>query len=73
MRRRCHRWLEKAVAEASQSYFKAPPAYMGRAARSVHGMLGDKFPGAQFLVTAWLGLTPTPTAERFIHLPTGKR
>jgi hypothetical protein len=38
------------------------------------GMLGEKFPGAQFLITGVLG--PHSNAHgpnEFIHIPTGKR
>jgi hypothetical protein len=38
------------------------------------GMLGEKFPGAQFLITGVLG--PQSNAhgpDEFLHIPTGKR
>jgi acetylornithine deacetylase/succinyl-diaminopimelate desuccinylase-like protein len=38
------------------------------------GMLGDKFPGAQFMITGVLG--PHSNAHgpnEFLHIPTGKR
>jgi hypothetical protein len=38
------------------------------------GMLGEKFPGAQFLITGVLG--PQSNAHgpnEFLHIPTGKR
>jgi acetylornithine deacetylase/succinyl-diaminopimelate desuccinylase-like protein len=68
-------WLEQAVADASQAYFKAPPAWMGEGGTiPFMGMLGEKFPRAQFLITGVLG--PHSNAHgpnEFLHLPTGKR
>jgi acetylornithine deacetylase/succinyl-diaminopimelate desuccinylase-like protein len=68
-------WLEQAVAEASASYFGRPPAYMGEGGTiPFMGMLGEKFPQAQFLVTGVLG--PHSNAHgpnEFLHIPTGKR
>lgn len=68
-------WLEQAVADASQLAFGAPPAYMGEGGSiPFMGMLGEKFPGAQFLITGVLG--PHSNAHgpnEFLHIPTGKR
>lgn len=68
-------WLESAVAEASQHYFGAPAAYMGEGGSiPFMGMLGAKFPQAQFLITGVLG--PHSNAHgpnEFIHIPTGKK
>jgi acetylornithine deacetylase/succinyl-diaminopimelate desuccinylase-like protein len=68
-------WLEQAVAEASQAYFGAPAASMGEGGTiPFMGMLGEKFPDAQFLITGVLG--PHSNAHgpnEFLHLPTGKR
>ena len=68
-------WLEQAVARASQTYFGAPAAYMGEGGSiPFMGMLGEKFPAAQFLITGVLG--PHSNAHgpnEFLHLPTGKR
>ncbi|WP_428313052.1 M20 family metallopeptidase [Hydrocarboniphaga sp.] len=68
-------WLENAVAEASHHYFGQPPMYMGEGGSiPFMGMLGEKFPAAQFLVTGVLG--PHSNAHgpnEFLHLPTGKR
>jgi acetylornithine deacetylase/succinyl-diaminopimelate desuccinylase-like protein len=68
-------WLEAAVAEASQQYFGAPAAYMGEGGSiPFMGMLGSKFPQAQFLITGVLG--PHSNAHgpnEFIHIPTGKK
>ena len=68
-------WLEQAVAEASQHYFGAPAAYMGEGGSiPFMGMLGAKFPRAQFLITGVLG--PHSNAHgpnEFLHIPTGKK
>jgi acetylornithine deacetylase/succinyl-diaminopimelate desuccinylase-like protein len=68
-------WLEQAVAEASQHYFGAPAAYMGEGGSiPFMGMLGAKFPQAQFLITGVLG--PHSNAHgpnEFLHIPTGKK
>jgi len=67
-------WLEKSVARASQSAFGAPPAYMGEGGSiPFMGMLGEKFPGTQFVVTGVLG--PHSNAHgpnEFLHIPTAK-
>jgi acetylornithine deacetylase/succinyl-diaminopimelate desuccinylase-like protein len=68
-------WLEEAVDAASRAYFKRPPAYVGEGGSiPFMGMLGDKFPKAQFLITGVLG--PHSNAHgpnEFLHIPTGKR
>ncbi|MGH8445539.1 MAG: M20 family metallopeptidase [Solimonas sp.] len=68
-------WLEQAVAEASQAYFGRAPAYMGEGGSiPFMGMLGEKFPKAQFLITGVLG--PHSNAHgpnEFLHIPMGKR
>jgi acetylornithine deacetylase/succinyl-diaminopimelate desuccinylase-like protein len=68
-------WLEQAVAETSQAYFGAPAAHMGEGgAIPFMGMLGAKFPQAQFLITGVLG--PHSNAHgpnEFLHIPTGRR
>jgi acetylornithine deacetylase/succinyl-diaminopimelate desuccinylase-like protein len=68
-------WLEQAVADASQHYFGAPPTYMGEGGSiPFMGMLGEKFPQAQFLITGVLG--PHSNAHgpnEFLHIPTGKK
>lgn len=68
-------WLEQAVDEASRTYFGPPPAYMGEGGSiPFMGMLGEKFPGTQFLITGVLG--PHSNAHgpnEFLHIPTGKR
>lgn len=68
-------WLEQSVDEASRMFFGPPPAYMGEGGSiPFMGMLGEKFPGAQFLITGVLG--PHSNAHgpnEFLHIPTGKR
>ena len=68
-------WLEETVAQASQDYFGQPAAYMGEGGSiPFMGMLGEKFPKAQFLITGVLG--PHSNAHgpnEFLHIPTGKR
>ena len=68
-------WLEDAVAKASETYFGAPAAYMGEGGSiPFMGMLGEKFPKAQFLITGVLG--PHSNAHgpnEFLHIPTGKK
>jgi len=68
-------WLEKAVAEASQQAFGQPAAYMGEGGTiPFMGMLGEKFPNTQFVITGVLG--PHSNAHgpnEFLHIPTGKR
>jgi acetylornithine deacetylase/succinyl-diaminopimelate desuccinylase-like protein len=68
-------WLEESVTRASQSTYGAPAAYMGEGGTiPFMGMLGEKFPGAQFLITGVLG--PHSNAhgpDEFLHIPSGKR
>jgi len=68
-------WLSGAVRQASQDAFGAPPAYMGEGGSiPFMGMLGEKFPKAQFLITGVLG--PHSNAHgpnEFLHIPTGKK
>jgi len=67
-------WLETAVAEASQRHFGKPAAYMGEGGSiPFMGMLGEKFPQAQFLITGVLG--PGSNAHgpnEFLHIGMGK-
>ena len=68
-------WLDGAVSQASRDAFGAPPAYMGEGGSiPFMGMLGEKFPQAQFLITGVLG--PHSNAHgpnEFLHIPTGKK
>jgi acetylornithine deacetylase/succinyl-diaminopimelate desuccinylase-like protein len=68
-------WLEKATADASKTYFGKEAMYMGEGGTiPFMGMLGKKFPKAQFLITGVLG--PQSNAHgpnEFLHVPTGKK
>jgi acetylornithine deacetylase/succinyl-diaminopimelate desuccinylase-like protein len=68
-------WLEKAVDEASQAAFGAPAAMMGEGGSiPFMGMLGAKFPDAQFMITGVLG--PHSNAHgpnEFLDIPTGEK
>jgi acetylornithine deacetylase/succinyl-diaminopimelate desuccinylase-like protein len=68
-------WLEAALGEASQRHFGKPALAMGEGGSiPFMGMLGQRFPAAQFMITGVLG--PESNAHgpnEFLHLPTGKR
>jgi len=68
-------WLEASMDKASQNFFGEKSLYMGTGGTiPFMGMLGDKFPKAQFLVTGLLG--PKSNAHgpnEFLHIETGKR
>ena len=68
-------WLEKAVAQASLQAFGKPAVHMGEGGTiPFMGMLGEKFPDTQFVITGVLG--PHSNAHgpnEFLHLPTGRR
>ena len=68
-------WLDSATDAASQIYFGKPAVYMGEGGTiPFMGMLGEKFPIAQFLITGVLG--PASNAHgpnEFLHIPTGKK
>jgi len=68
-------WLKEAADQASRAYFGAAAMYMGEGGTiPFMGMLGDKYPNAQILVTGVLG--PKSNAHgpnEFLHIPTGKR
>jgi acetylornithine deacetylase/succinyl-diaminopimelate desuccinylase-like protein len=68
-------WLAAAIEKASLSQFGKPPMAMGEGGTiPFMGMLGEKFPEAQFLITGVLG--PGSNAHgpnEFLHIPTGKK
>ena len=68
-------WLEASMQKASQEYFDKPSLYMGTGGTiPFMGMLGEKFPEAQFLVTGLLG--PNSNAHgpnEFLHIEKGKK
>ena len=67
-------WLEAAIDQASLDFFGKPAMYMGEGGTiPFMGMLGEKFPGAQFMITGVLG--PHSNAHgpnEFLHIPMGK-
>jgi len=68
-------WLEQSLACASETTFDAPPAYMGEGGTIPFlAVLGEKFPQAQFVVTAVLGPHSNGHGpNEFLNIPTGKR
>ena len=68
-------WLSHAVDAASRTYFGKPMMAMGEGGTiPFMGMLGERFPEAQFLITGVLG--PQSNAHgpnEFLHIPTGKK
>jgi acetylornithine deacetylase/succinyl-diaminopimelate desuccinylase-like protein len=68
-------WLEASMDNASQDYFDKPSIYMGTGGTiPFMGMLGEKFPEAQFLITGLLG--PNSNAHgpnEFLHIRKGKK
>ena len=68
-------WLESAIDQASHHYFGQSAVHMGEGGTiPFMGMLGEKFPEAQFLITGVLG--PHSNAHgpnEFLHIPTAKK
>lgn len=68
-------WLKEALNQASNQYFGKDAMYMGEGGSiPFMGMLGKKFPQAQFVITGVLG--PESNAHgpnEFLHLPTAKK
>jgi acetylornithine deacetylase/succinyl-diaminopimelate desuccinylase-like protein len=68
-------WLAASLEKASQAAFGRGVAMMGEGGSiPFMGMLGEKFPGAQFVITGVLG--PHSNAHgpnEFLHIPTGKK
>ena len=66
-------WLETSIHAASKATFGKPAALMGEGGSIPFiGMLGKRFPDAQFLITGVLG--PHSNAHgpnEFLHIPTG--
>ena len=69
------KWLTQSLDAASHAFFGAEAVHMGEGGSiPFMGMLGEKFPEAQFLVTGVLG--PKSNAHgpnEFLHIPTGKK
>ena len=68
-------WLDAAMRDASATFFGRPAMSMGEGGTiPFMGMLGARFPQAQFMITGVLG--PESNAHgpnEFLHIPTGKR
>jgi acetylornithine deacetylase/succinyl-diaminopimelate desuccinylase-like protein len=68
-------WLTLTANEASLTFFGKKAMYMGEGGSiPFMGMLGKKFPQAQFVITGVLG--PNSNAHgpnEFLHIPTGKK
>lgn len=68
-------WLEESMQTASELIFEQPSVYMGTGGTiPFMGMLGEKFPDAQFLITGLLG--PNSNAHgpnEFLHIEKGKK
>jgi acetylornithine deacetylase/succinyl-diaminopimelate desuccinylase-like protein len=68
-------WLEESAGQGSKAYFGEEACYMGEGGSiPFMGMLGEKFPEAQFLITGVLG--PESNAHgpnEFLDIPTGKK
>jgi acetylornithine deacetylase/succinyl-diaminopimelate desuccinylase-like protein len=68
-------WLESSISKAGHAVFGHDAAYMGEGGSiPFMGMLGEKFPKTQFVITGVLG--PNSNAHgpnEFLHIPTGKR
>ncbi|MBX6319213.1 M20 family metallopeptidase [Pigmentiphaga sp.] len=68
-------WLERAIHEASQAAFGKSAAWIGEGGTiPFMGMLGEKYPDAQFLITGVLG--PQSNAHgpnEFLHIPYVKK
>jgi len=68
-------WLDEAINEASETFFGKPALYMGEGGSiPFMGMLGEKFPKAQFAITGVLG--PKSNAHgpnEFLHVDYAKK
>ncbi len=68
-------WLRDALDTASQGWFDRPAMHMGEGGTiPFMGMLGEKFPAAQFVITGVLG--PNSNAHgpnEFLHLPMARK
>src|SRR5690625_392563 len=66
-------WLGQAVDNASQAFYGRPAMYMGEGGSiPFMGMLGDKFPGAQFMITGVHGAhSKAPGPNEFLHVDLG--
>ncbi|MBT9554825.1 MAG: M20/M25/M40 family metallo-hydrolase [Myxococcales bacterium] len=68
-------WLSEAISRASETYFGRPSAAIGEGGSiPFMGMLGERFPKAQFLITGVLGPeTNAHGPNEFLHVPYAKK
>jgi acetylornithine deacetylase/succinyl-diaminopimelate desuccinylase-like protein len=68
-------WLERSLDKASASYFGQGPCLMGEGGSiPFMGMLGKRYPEAQFLITGVLGpMSNAHGPNEFLDLPTARR
>ncbi len=68
-------WLSVALDGASQAVFGRPARMMGEGGTiPFMGMLGERFPDAQFVITGVLGPdTNAHGPNEYLHVPTGRR
>ena len=68
-------WLDEAIREASETFYGKPALHMGEGGSiPFMGMLGEKFPKAQFVITGVLG--PKSNAHgpnEFLHIDYAKK
>ncbi len=68
-------WLSAALDDASRAVFGRPARMMGEGGSiPFMGMLGERFPDAQFVITGVLGPdTNAHGPNEYLHVPTGRR
>ncbi len=68
-------WLHQLLMEGSNTYFGKDAVYMGEGGSiPFMGMLGEKFPEAQFMITGVLGpMSNAHGPNEFLDIPTAKR
>jgi acetylornithine deacetylase/succinyl-diaminopimelate desuccinylase-like protein len=68
-------WYEKALHEASMTFFGKDPVFMGEGGSiPFMNLLATKFPHAQFMITGVLGpLSNAHGPNEFLHIPTVKK
>lgn len=68
-------WLDQSAANASKEYFGKEACYMGEGGSiPFMGMLGERFPQAQFLITGVLGpMSNAHGPNEFIDIPTARK
>ncbi len=68
-------WLDEAMQNASRKFFQQDAAYIGEGGTiPFMGMLGEKFPDAQFLITGLLGpMSNAHGPNEFLHIECAKK